>query len=285
MKILTFNVENLFLDPLFAYQHKATLKEKNQLERMCKILFEIDADILGLQEVGGKNSFQILRDYLQKHYQIDYEIVTHPGNSDRGIEVGYLIKQHLTYNATSHHQVQLDLTDQFSKEYKKIARNFLQLTLLKDEKKFHFLLIHLKSARNLDSLDPGGVHKRKSEIRALLKLSKKLEQDAPVIILGDFNTPIEKTNNELLKLHESFFELCDYLELPEENRVTYIGRHRNQAPAHILLDTFFISKNLKTLIDKRESGVYRPQKQSLKTLKREDFPSDHFPVLLKLMTS
>ena len=93
LKITTLNLHNFFLDPEFPALGRSA-KPREKIATLAGAITEIDPDIVLCQEVGGESSLQIFcKDFLKENYQSSVI----KGNSDRGIEIGFLIKKGLPY--------------------------------------------------------------------------------------------------------------------------------------------------------------------------------------------
>ena len=84
-KAMTWNLENLFSpsDPeeVQEYQEK--------LQTLATVILNLDADVIGLQEVGGTEPLQDLLDLLGGGYP-HHQLSTEPDS--RGIRVGFISK-------------------------------------------------------------------------------------------------------------------------------------------------------------------------------------------------
>jgi len=113
LRIMLWNVENLFIY-LDKYNNEdlSTLSEikwqkmsnastpnkyLNKIFGLKKSIDEIDPDVLMLNEVGGIESIEnfnsLFLDSKYKAYLLE-------GNSDRGIDVGYLVKKDLDFDVS-----------------------------------------------------------------------------------------------------------------------------------------------------------------------------------------
>jgi hypothetical protein len=134
-------------------------------------------DVLMLSEVGGKESLV----NFNKHFlNEEYEVLLLEGNSDRGIDLGYLVKKNLGLKpeVESHKKRPIwFLYPRELKEYKKItrknslkfSRDVLELKLKKDDETWMiFLLVHLKSKLDMDKKDFEGRARRQAELKELV---------------------------------------------------------------------------------------------------------------------
>ena len=71
----------------------ALKKPQEKIEWIARTISEIDADITMLCEMGGLDSLDL---FNTKYLNSQYYTSLLKGNSDRGIEMGYLIKKNVT---------------------------------------------------------------------------------------------------------------------------------------------------------------------------------------------
>jgi hypothetical protein len=115
MRVAQINAENLFL--FFDEELPANWKELNEkgwqkLSRasvqnkslkktlwLAESLKEIDADFVMVNEVGGEESLSNFAKFFLDDQYTPYVI---EGNSDRGIDIGYLVKKTITHRFELH---------------------------------------------------------------------------------------------------------------------------------------------------------------------------------------
>lgn len=300
MKICQFNVENLFL---FRTQDNY-VKSPEKVQWLARTIKEIDADIYMLCEVGGLESLDL---FNSKYLNDQYFTALIPGNSDRGIEMGYLIKKELPYfhQLLSHKDKPInfnyphELSDpNFEKGLIKshlFSRDVSELRLLENGRpKLILFLVHLKSKLDKDSIDFNGNLRRKAEVNRLVELyleTKSLHPNIPIIIGGDFNGNAQKANHEFefTHLYEKT-ELQDVLEvinlIPEE-RHSYFYFTRDNIKEANQLDYIFIPKEIWEHVNPKESGIYQYRDQygvvlsyPKDSFERYALPSDHYPIVI-----
>jgi endonuclease/exonuclease/phosphatase family metal-dependent hydrolase len=281
LKLALFNVENFFLtEPQYQNVQK---KPDDKVNWIAKITEEISPDIFMLCEVGGLDSLERFnKNYLNNNFMP----LIIPGNSDRGIEIGYLIKKALpfTYQHISHRDMNF-------------SRDVSELRILKDNRLvLIILLVHLKSKWDREGNDPNGFLKRSHEIEALLEISKSLDKEfplCPIIIAGDLNGVAQKNNceREFREIYKqtTFTDILDILDLPEEERITFVHFQKDGKPDHFQLDYIFLPLTLKDKVKKEESGIYQykniydiPIELPKNPFERYALPSDHYPLVLSL---
>ena len=268
LKIVQINSENLFLLGTTAINSSTdnplSPKSVDKTQDLANALLDIDADIICLCEVGGKESLDLFNGVYLKNQCLSTLIT---GNSDRGIELGYLIKknlgiklQHFTHKKRTIGVNPLGETATFSRDLGEL-RFFCKSS---PEKPFLTILhSHLKSKWDRTGLDPLGKKQRGLEVQAMIDVYKNLLQnfpDCPVIIAGDLNGLADKENGE--DEFRPFFnqtdlrDILDVIELPLEKRVTFVHFERDSAPIPQQLDYIFVPHSLHSLIDHENSGIY-----------------------------
>lgn len=300
MKICQFNVENLFL---FRTQDNY-VKSPEKVQWLARTIKEIDADIYMLCEVGGLESLDL---FNSKYLDNQYFTALIPGNSDRGIEMGYLIKKALPYfhQLISHKEKPInfnyphELQDpNFEKGLIKshlFSRDVSELRLLENGKpKLILFLVHLKSKLDKDGIDFNGNLRRKAEVNRLIELyleTKNQHPHIPIIIGGDFNGNAQRENHEFEFTHiYEKTELQDVLEvislIPEE-RHSYFYFTRDNIKEANQLDYIFIPKELWPHVNPKESGIYQYRDQygvvlsyPKDSFERYALPSDHYPIVI-----
>ena len=306
MKICLFNTENLFLvDPPEGDVYKKPLDKTEWIARTIK---EINADVVMLLEVGGHLSF----DYFnEKYLGGKYFTAMLKGNSNRGIEMGYLIKKSfpLPHSIISHANDSIEFNYPFEvlentklgevKHFPhKFSRDVSELRIFKDNRvALIILLVHLKSKWDRDGVDHNGSMRRKAELKALIKTYNKLKEEfhhkVPIIVAGDMNGVAQKGiyEPEFEDLY-NFSDLEDVLEiidLPHEQRISflYFGKENKRETSQ--LDYIFLPKSLRDFVKKEESGIYlfrdnhgNPLAYPQESYQRYALPSDHYPVVASL---
>jgi hypothetical protein len=294
VKILLHNAEDLFVFmDYYKGENLAQLSEvKWQLlttsfkqNKPLKKLFELaelylkhDPDIILLCEVGGQESLDNFNQYFLNN---KYDAHSPPSNSDRGIDLGILIKKDFQspYEVISH-------KDYVLKNNKKFSRDLLELSFHKKFKIFH---THLKSKLS-KAQDFEGRSQREAEVLGLMDFyQKNKNHNIPIIFSGDFNgSLLDKDDRELSPLNDS--ELYHALEhIPQDERVSYIYfKHQNGFKNQI--DYFLINNDFKHIIDPNQSKFLKfldmqvgelPWAKNIK--EKQSYPSDHYPLLLQLI--
>lgn len=310
MKLVSLNCENLFINPPEVKKHTYE-KPREKVRELARAIEHMDADILFLQEVGGEISLEI----FNQHYLKDrYHTSLIPGNSDRGIELGYLIKKDLPYFYQHLGHRKRAIGFNYPHEEKenaraieqakapphlshKMSRDIAELRIIQKGSENPLLIIlgvHLKSKWDKQGIDFEGRLRRRAELEFLIEtyniLNHRYKGSVPIVITGDFN------GNAVHEFHDEEFasiyrqtDLKDILEVidwPHEERTTFIGFDRDHRPMPIQMDYLFLPPRLQAKVIPESSGVFHylrpegtpwPFPQS--PWERHPMPSDHFPVV------
>ncbi len=313
LRIMLWNVENLFIYlDLYNGEDLSTLKEEqwqsmskaatpnkylNKVLGLKKAILEVNPDILLLNEVGGIESIEnfntLFLNSMYKAYLIE-------GNSDRGIDVGYLVKKDLPFEFKlySHKNEVLYLKYKDTKLDEKyyMSRDIAELQIKKDDQlKCIFLLTHLKSKLDPLGIDKEGITRRTSEAKLLtdIYLNKtKQNPDTPILVCGDFNGILEDprhTEFQYLRDNSKLVDILDYSkDFKKSPRTTQVQfrlnlRHDYQFD-YILINPKY--SNLVLAEDsyiyylKTEDGINKPIPTTLHD--RFQLPSDHYPVVTSI---
>jgi len=322
LRLMHFNVENLFvfLD-LYSGQDlkKITEAEWKKLSssttlnkplrktwQIAQIIQENAPDIVMLNEVGGVES---LENFNRHFLNSEYQVYLKEGNSARGIDVGYLVKNTLDFKPIliSHKNRPIDFlyphesqTPAGGKSHY-FSRDVAELRLFqKGENSPHLviLLTHLKSKLDPDQIDRQGHQRRAAELRTLVNIyndvRRELGPDIPVVVAGDMNGIAAKLNTEpeFLPIYEKtdLLELLDVCETATEERYTQVQITPMGQQQLIQIDYIFMSPNLADCVVKNQSGVYHfknelgHRAQPPKNLEERGLlASDHYPTILTIV--
>lgn len=307
LKLCLFNVENFFL--LSSDNADSLKKPVDKIEWIARTIKDINADITMMCEVGGLESLDL---FNTKYLNGEYTTKLIKGNSERGIEMGYLIKkdfplatQHIGH---AHESIEFNYQFEIAENKKllpgthypthKFSRDISELRLLKDNRVVMILLlVHLKSKWDRDGVDFNGKERRKAELKALVKTYNRLRAEfnfqVPIIVSGDMNGVAQKglQEPEFDDLYTST-DLEDVLEVinePHQQRLTffYFGRENNREACQ--LDYIFLPKELHSKVLKEDSGIYLfrdshgvPLPYPQENYQRYALPSDHYPIVASL---
>lgn len=324
LKVGLLNVENLFL--VFDHevpQHHTKLTEpqwqalstsifENKPLQKCvqiaRVIKQNNPDIMMLCEVGG---FESLKNFNRLFLDDAYHVALLEGNSDRNIDVGYLINKSASfkYDLRSHKERPLSFLyphEQLSKktgypikgQSQFFSRDCAELRVystIAQKPELIILLTHLKSRLDPERIDPGGTERRAAELRTCLEIYKDVRlqnPDVPVIFAGDMNgfAGRTKTDAEFEPLYKET-DLEDVLEVanvsPEKRSTFY--QIKNARVDGRQIDYCFISKHLRNYLNTESAAVYRYQDEFGFDIAAprhlEDklrLPSDHYPLFFTL---
>lgn len=332
LRLVEFNVENLFVfldhhhgQDLSSVTEKewqsfsaSTIPNKplKQVRELARAIADLDPDIVMLCEVGGVESLA----NLSKHFLSDrYAAYLLEGNSDRGIDIGYLVRRSLpfTYDLISHKHRAIDFLyphEQLTQETgfdhlrsarivsHKFSRDVLELRVFDEsptEPVLIILLVHLKSQLDRNRIDPGGRDRRKAELVKLVKIQKEIEDEfegrVPVVLTGDFNGSAARPNPdvefEAIYRESKLEDALEWAEQPHDERFTYmqLSNSRNRPGINKQLDYIFLPPLLGSRVNKKETWVYRFKDEVGMTMlvprnfnEKKLLPSDHYPVVVTL---
>lgn len=263
-------------------------KSKDKCLSLARTILDSGADVVMMTEVGGHES---LANFAKQVLNDEYFSLSLPSNSDRGIDLGYLIKKTLPFEVAIHTHVDFTLPY----PAKRFSRDVLRLDFIRNEKiEMIFLLVHIKSKLDLKKADFEGRNRRILEVKGLLEIYEKLlVHQVPILVGGDFNGHAgEKETEEEFKALYDKTDLKDiaYLaKIPEEERFSYIYFNRGGNRFVQQIDYLFISERFAHLIDapecyfpryKNANGIPLPIPTRME--QKNTLPSDHYPFLAAL---
>jgi endonuclease/exonuclease/phosphatase family metal-dependent hydrolase len=263
-------------------------KAKEKCLQLGETIFKANADIVMVTEVGGHESLTNFARYILKE---QYLALSLPSNSDRGIDLGYLIHKRISYKVDLHSYIDFPLPH----PAKRFSRDVLRLDLHEQGKlKLILLLVHIKSKLNLRGKDFEGRSQRMMEMRGVLDIYKELSSfGVPVLIGGDFNGHAgEKDTEEEFRCIYQETDLKDiaYLaRIPDEERFSYIYFNRGGNRFVQQIDYLFLSERYSSIIEPLE--CYFPRYTHLggaplpipkRMEQKNTLPSDHYPFLATL---
>lgn len=265
-------------------------KSKEKCQMLGNAIIDAQADIVMVTEVGGPESLSNFAKYVLNDA---YYSLSLPSNSDRGIDLGYLIKRTVPYKVEIHTHIDFELPY----PAKRFSRDVLRLDLIDDDKiKMIFLLVHIKSKLNLRGADFEGRTRRVLEVKGLIDIYQELEKkhpDVPILIGGDMNGHAgENDTEEEFKQIYSLTDLKDIAflaKIPEDERFSYIYFNRGGNRFVQQIDYLFISEKFAPMIDPTE--CYFPRYKNLtgaplpipkRMEQKNTLPSDHYPFLATL---
>ncbi|MEQ1664536.1 MAG: hypothetical protein ABL927_04080 [Bdellovibrionales bacterium] len=310
LRLVQFNVENLFLFlDKYANQNFKKVSESewksfsssvvpNKSLKKCYALAEIiretKPDILMLNEIGG---FESLENFNKHFLNKEFTPYLKEGNSDRGIDVGYLVKKECPFKPIliSHKDRPINflyphetLTPSGGKSHY-FSRDVSEMRLFRQaaagssddhQPWLTILLTHLKSKLDNNRIDFEGRMRRKAELDSLVEIYNEvlheLGPNSNIAVVGDFNgiARAEKPDLEFVSLHQktNLIETLDYANVPNEKRFSQIQLSPSGANQYLQLDYIFVSPPLAPLILKEQTYIHH-----FKFEDRYQQASDHFP--------
>ncbi|CAN5466627.1 hypothetical protein BH10BDE1_BH10BDE1_25380 [soil metagenome] len=333
-RFVSFNTENFFVyldeapakDPRLMTEIEwsrlsrstADNKQLSKIRDIARSIEDLDPDVLMLSEVGGRESLaNFSRYFLGDRY------ATHliEGNSDRGIDLGFLVKRSLplTYDLISHKSRKLDFLyphEKMSKETgythlrsgrvtgHRFSRDVVELRCYADppaengeiaKPEFILMLVHLKSPLDKDRIDPGGRDRRKAELEMLVTIYREVSTelpDVPIFISGDFNGTIFGPfgEAEFEAMRASDLKCClELADIPQDERFTWMYLNNRRPGMSRQLDYILVPERLRSRVDLEQTWVYRFRDENGKYRmiprnqnEKRTLPSDHYPVVLTL---
>ena len=181
--IASYNVDNLFdnvnngteySDYILNKHNWNSITFKKKIEHIARVICELNADVIGLQEVENGNALKELQQYLKRNNcKYPYSAITH--KRGLAIQVALLSKVKLKHNR--------DIRVGYASNFRDILKVTLQTT-----PKLTIYVNHWSSKRAKESA-------RLRSARALVKDIKKLPKSREYIILGDFNSRYNECQN------------------------------------------------------------------------------------------
>ena len=263
-------------------------KSKEKCRMLARTIMDAEADIVMVTEVGGPES---LANFSKHLLNDEFEAFSLPSNSDRGIDLGYLVRRTLPYTPALQSHVNYVLPE----PARRFSRDVLRMDLkIGDEIKFVFLLVHIKSKLDLRRNDFEGRTRRVLEVKGLLDIYRALENmGVPVLIGGDFNGHAgeKDTEEEFRQIYETtdLKDIACLAQVPDEERFSYIYFNRGGNRFVQQIDYLFISDKYAPIID--PAGCLFPRYKTVEGLalpipkrmeQKNILPSDHYPFLATL---
>lgn len=278
-------------------------KPLNKLLKLKRYLTEKDPDLILLTEVGGEES---LRNFNQFFLNNDYRVALIEGNSDRSIDVGFLIHKRLSchFNIVTNKERLLNFWYPHERSLPnhpghKFSRDAAELHLFeRDINKpfFIFLLTHLKSPLDPEGIDASGTARREAEFKTLLDIYEKLSKqhpETPIAVCGDLNGNASRneTDREFSELYirtnlEDALECC---QKPVAERHTFYPLKGGALLPGRQIDYVLLSKKARVYLNTHETQVIRYEiplrgrpTGPLNFEEKQGFPSDHYPLFFRL---
>lgn len=316
-KIAQLNAENLFLflddttdrdwrrlpEKEWQKLSHASVPNKSLLKTLwlADSLLAINAEIVFICEVGGEES---LRNFAKYFLRDQYTAHLIEGNSDRGIDIGYLVRKDFPHRVELRTYKNRPLKFNYPHEAAQPApprthyfsRDCSELRVFGSDPATPALIclsVHLKSKLDPDGIDPEGKDRRTAEVVALAEIysdvRKEFTPSVPVIVAGDFNGCAKRNQlaPEFQALATTDLEsVMDILERDGEQTATQLQFGRGGQIQCLQIDYVFVSPELKPLLVPEACEVFRYRSELNVALplpatleQRLAMPSDHYPVV------
>lgn len=289
IRLMTYNVKQLL------FRTRGNGKPKHEIVGIAKAIRDSAPDIVTVQEV---RDLATLRVFVDQYLDGLYEAILTPGNSERGIEIGFLIKKDIPLDSRLESNRHVMWTDPFSGKTEPLfSRDLPVLSLYRKGDTAHAspLLVvignHGKSKRSRPG-DPESRILRSAQYQSAGKIIDSLlfryGPDIPLVLAGDFNTNIADAP-EIKPVKQRLFDPFDILDVPAEDHVTHTFHPKGRRAEFNQLDAIFVAPALRSSILNVEVYRYKNIRGEVKALpnsfrERSQNPSDHFPVIVDLST-
>ncbi|MAV92360.1 MAG: hypothetical protein CL676_13155 [Bdellovibrionaceae bacterium] len=280
-------------------------KSLEKLKRLASTILEEKPHVVGLNEVGGEESIQ---NFSKLFLEDLYDAYLVEGNSDRGIDVGYLVLKSWgkKFELTSYKDRPINFlyphekAASSAKTSHMFSRDCAELKIFagedhKDPEMILFL-VHLKSKLDPEGIDPFGNLRRGAEVQTLLEIykeSKEKHPGVPKAVLGDFNGVAREDGHEMefqgIYQESDLKNALELAKIEGEFYATQVQFSRMGQRTLLQFDYIFLSEELHHRLVVEETFVYRYRNEmgihsSLPTNFDEKLalPSDHYPVVVTL---
>ena len=311
-KIVQLNAENLFLfldadsdldwrtlsEKDWQKLSRATVANKPLIKTLwlADSLLHINADIICMNEVGGEES---LSNFAKLFLKGRYRPHLIEGNSDRGIDIGFLVRDDFAAKVELRTHKHRPLKFSYPHEPGKthyFSRDCAELRVHgRDPARPDLiaLLVHLKSKLDPEGIDPGGRDRRQAEARLLTDIYTEVRGEftppVPVIVCGDFNGSAGRKalGEEVAEFAKTDLEsVLEIAGVDGELAATQMQFSRGSGVQGMQIDFIFVSPELHQHLIHDQVGVYRYLSDLRvplplpKTLEQRTYlPSDHYPVV------
>lgn len=303
-KVMTLNAENMYL---FLDKHKGPIdlasmtesrwqgstssifenKPFKKVQLLAQLFNYYDPDLMMLTEIGGEESLQ---NFNKLFLQNKYDVYMAPSNSDRGIDLAFLLKKKWSSFTSLKHYQHYPLPHP---TFKYFSRNLLHLEIVFSKVPWNFFLVHLKSKLDIEKKDFEGRSRRAAEILAIRDILLPLINLKPCLLSGDFNAqvlgPLAEPETFPLTKELMLKDVTEISLLKEEECFSYFyfdskghrwKQHIDYALFNAIAEPFIIPQSicLPSFINESGLPLMHPNHESQKRL----LPSDHYPIYFEL---
>jgi endonuclease/exonuclease/phosphatase family metal-dependent hydrolase len=281
LRLATYNIRNLFDGIQNPGKEAEKPKPTKELVALGQSMHDINADVLGFQEVESKEVLSQFRDkYLA---DMGYrEVVLIEGNDTRGIDVALFSRYPVT-NVKSHKDVRFPVAGE--PQPVGFSRDLLQVRIQgPNNYAFTVFVAHLKSHHGGAPADV----RREAEARAAQQIIGAFQKANPrenFVVMGDFNdAPNAKPVQPLVNPQVSGLGLTDVIMKDLGNGPEVYTYHPKQYRSRI--DYLLLSPSMMNEYVPKSVSLYKPFKQGDQWQKLYFYDaSDHIPVTLDLNIS
>ena len=248
LKIATYNVENLFDLQRNGYEYKEyipfTKSNWNRhtyqikLKNISRVIKDINADIIALQEIESLQALKDLR-YQLKRDGLYYQYYKIANLKNTTIKVAILSK----IPFTNTHEIAVTSSYRY--------RNILEAKFKIGKEDLYVLVNHWKSKAGPESM-------RIVSAKKLLKRVKELGKNKNIIALGDFNSHYEE-----YKIFQRKRKHNDTGGITSINHILGTIRYQDQSNKVKVSPYTFYNLWYDTLEEKRYSYIFRKKKEAL----------------------
>lgn len=295
LRIATYNIRNLFdgktnpiarnkpLSPMATAEIIAEGAEKakpeKELQALSVSMHEINADVIGLQEVESNPTLTAFRDRFLKDMGYK-EVVLLEGNDERGIDVALMSRYPVT-SVKSHKDVRFEVPGQGMQGFQ---RDLLQVRIQgPNNYAFTVFVAHFKSHHG----GPASDVIRRAEAEAANRIIREFQQANPrenVVMMGDFNDSPDKAPLAPLLSPQSGLGFNDVIFSDLGSGETVFTYHPKQYRSRI--DYLLVNQNMIREYQPKSVRLYKPFKEGEAWQKLFFYDaSDHIPVTIDLDVS
>ncbi len=274
VSIATFNVENYLLESSGGRR----IKPLASRGMVWDSLFEMNADVVFLQELGSEQALLNIRTNLHAR-GIDYPQAVFSETPGSSIHLGMLSK--LPVTAVRHHTTNVFVL--YGRAFRS-SRAFLEVDIqLPKRTSLKVFAAHLKSKRPVHYADQWDLRTREAKmLRQLIERRMKKHPEQLLAVVGDFNDDPFSETLKLLKGATGKWKLTD--ARPVEGRPGFQteGRastgKRQSVWTHFFDDDDLFSRVDFILMNRNLSRIYRPDLSYVLDHPKWGEASDHRPV-------